>query len=377
MARVLFVAGDPSGDERAAEVARELKILWPGVEISALGGAALRGVADRFLLDLVAEGVMGFLEPLKKIPRFAKILEGILRPFLKEWSPDVVVPTDFYGFNRFVARAAKDAGRRVVYYVSPQVWASRPGRVGILKGVIDRMLVLFPFEEKIYRDAGVPVTFVGHPLLDAVPEPDPHPPLRVEPVIGLLPGSRPSEVRRHLPLFLATADRLAKRRPGLRFVLFAAPNLPNDFYDLLLGGDPKRPYLVELVRDEKYQWRAGLDLALTCSGTATLENALLGLPMIVVYKTSWITYALARALVRVKHIAMPNVLAGREIVPEKIQSAATPEAIAGEVENLLNDASLRRRVRRDLLGLRVALGGAGAARRAAEAIKAEAQGASA
>ncbi|HMZ27838.1 MAG TPA: lipid-A-disaccharide synthase, partial [Elusimicrobiota bacterium] len=142
-------------------------------------------------------------------------------------------------------------------------------------------------------------------------------------------------------------------------------------------GDPKRPYRVELVRDEKYQWRAGLDLALTCSGTATLENALLGLPMIVVYKTSWITYALARALVRVKHIAMPNVLAGREIVPEKIQSAATPEAIAGEVENLLNDASLRRRVRRDLLGLRVALGGAGAARRAAEAIKAEAQGASA
>lgn len=373
MARVLFVAGDPSGDERAAEVARELKTLWPGVEVSALGGPALRGVADRFLLDLVAEGVMGFLEPLKKIPRFAKILEGTLRPFLKEGSPDVVVPTDFYGFNRFVARAAKDAGRRVVYYVSPQVWASRPGRVGILKSVIDRMLVLFPFEEKIYRDAGVPVTFVGHPLLDAVPEPDANPPLRVEPVIGLLPGSRPSEVRRHLPLFLAAADRLAARRPGLRFVLFAAPNLPNDFYDGFLSGRAKRPYLMELVRDEKYQWRAGLDLALTCSGTATLENALLGLPMVVVYKTSWVTYALARALVKVRHIAMPNVLADREIVPEKIQSAATPDAVTAEAEKILNDASHRRRMRRDLLALRISLGGAGAARRAAVAIKAEAE----
>lgn len=375
MARVLFVAGDPSGDERAAEVARELKILWPGVEVSALGGAALRAVADRFLLDLVAEGVMGFLEPLKKIPRFAKILEGTLRPFLRDWAPDVVVPTDFYGFNRFVARAAKEAGRRVVYYVSPQVWASRPGRVGILKSVIDRMLVLFPFEEKIYRDAGVPVTFVGHPLLDAVPEPDANPPLRVEPVIGLLPGSRPSEVRRHLPLFLSAADRLAARRPGLRFVLFAAPNLPNEFYDGFLNGRAKRPYLMELVRDEKYQWRAGLDLALTCSGTATLENALLGLPMVVVYKTSWVTYALARALVKVRHIAMPNVLADREIVPEKIQSAATPDAVAAEAEKIMNDASHRRRMRRDLLALRVSLGGTGAARRAAEAIKAEAEGA--
>lgn len=364
----LFVAGDPSGDERAAEVARELKAMRPGLRVAALGGPALRKIADLFLEDLVAEGVMGFWEPLRKIPRFLSILRDTVRPFLSREKPDVVVPTDFYGFNRHVAEAAKAAGRRVIYYVSPQVWASRPGRVEVLKKCVDRMLVLFPFEEDVYRAAGVPVTFVGHPLLDAVPEPAANPPLRVEPAIGLLPGSRPAEVRRHLPLFLAAADRLAAARRGLRFVLFAAPNLPNDFYDKLLGRDARRPYSVELVRDEGYRWRSGLDLALTCSGTATLENALLGLPMVVVYKTSWATYGLARALARVRRIAMPNILAGRDIVPERVQGAATPAAVADAAERFLSDASLRRQTRRDLLALRVRLGGPGAASRAAAAV---------
>ncbi len=366
MPKILFVAGDPSGDERAAEVAREIKAQRAEVEILALGGPALRAVADRFLCDLAGEAVMGFWEPVKRLPRFLKILDSVVRPALTEAAPDVVVPTDFYGFNRFVARAAKAAGRRVFYFVSPQVWASRPGRIGILKSLVDHMLVLFPFEEKLYRDAGVPATFVGHPLLDALPEPAAHPPHRVEPVLGLLPGSRPAEVRRHLPLFLKTADLLTGQRPGLRFVLFAAPGLTNDFYDEILGRNTRRSYLLEIVRDDHYAWRAGLDAAMTCSGTATLENALLGLPMAVVYKTSWITYAMARAIVRVPFIAMPNILAGREIVPELIQYRATPERLAQAVWRFLDDGALRRKVRQDLLSLRVHLGGPGAARRTAD-----------
>jgi lipid-A-disaccharide synthase len=366
--RVLFVAGDLSGDQHAARAARELKALAPDTEVLAAGGPALRACADRFLLDLVEQSVVGFWEPLRKVPWFWHALNRVLRPALAEHRPDAVVPTDFFGFNAHVARAAKASGAKVLYFVSPQVWASRPGRVRTLKACVDRMLLIFPFEKEIYDRAGVPATFVGHPLLDTVPAPAAEPPRRVEPVIGLLPGSRPGEVRRHLGLFLRAAGLIAARVRGARFVLFAAPSLSNDFYDRLLGRDERRPYLLEVVRDEDYAWRSGLDLALTCSGTATLENALLGVPMAVVYKMSWITYGLARALVRVPYISMANLLAGKELSPELIQAQATPEALAAAAVSLWEDPPRRREVRRELLALRDKLGGPGAARRAAEAI---------
>jgi lipid-A-disaccharide synthase len=365
MPSVLFIAGDASGDAHAARVARELKALRPGVSVWAAGGPALREVADRFLADLVDQSVMGFWEPLKKIPFFRRFLRDTLIPLFRDEKPDLVAPVDFYGFNHFAARAAKAAGRKVYYFISPQVWASRPGRVAVLKDVVDRMVVIFPFEEEIYRRAGVPVTFVGHPLLDAVPVPPEERPLRVESVVGLLPGSRRGEVRRILPVLLETAGRLARARHGTRFVLFAAPSLPNAFYDSLLG-DQRRAFFMEMVRDENYARRGEVDLALTCSGSATLENALLGVPMVVVYKTSPLTYLLARALVRVSHIAMPNLLAKEEIVPEKIQGDAAPAILAETALGLLDDAPRRRDVRRRLLSLRDLLGGPGASRRTAE-----------
>ena len=367
MPRILFVAGDPSGDQHAARVAAEAKAR--GAEILAAGGPALKSVADRWLGDLVSQGVMGFLEPIKKIPFFVHFLNRVLRPALAEFKPDVVVPTDFYGFNRFVAKAAKAAGSRVCYFVSPQVWASRPGRIQTLKACVDRMLVIFPFEEKLYREAGVPVTFVGHPLLDLLPDTRGERPLRVEPTVGLLPGSRAGEVSRLLPVFLKAADRLPA---GTRFVLFAAPTLPNIFYDRFLETGRSRAHLIEVVRDENYEWRRGVDVALACSGTATLENALLGLPTVVAYKTSWPTYLLARTLVRVKHIAMPNILAGETVMPEFIQSNATPDSLAGALRAHLSNPPECRRVRGHLLSLREQLGGAGAAVRAAEAILREA-----
>lgn len=365
--KILFVAGDLSGDEHAAGVAREAKAR--GAEIAALGGPALKKVADRWLGDLVSESVMGFWEPIKKIPVFLNFLNRVLRPALDRFKPDVVVPTDFFGFNHYVARAAKGSGHRVCYFVSPQVWASRPGRIQSLKKCVDRMMVIFPFEEKIYRDAGVPVTFVGHPLLDRLPDVALEVPRKVEPTVGLLPGSRPGEVRRLLPVFLQAAEQLPS---GTRFVLFAAPTLSNAFYDRLLESHRPRGSFVEVVRDENYEWRRGVDVALACSGTATLENALLGLPTVVAYKTSWPTYALAQGLVHVKHIAMPNLLAGKVVMPELIQSRATPHLLAEAIRPLLVQPDHRQAVRKELLALRGLLGGPGASVRAAETIMGEA-----
>lgn len=363
---VLFVAGDLSGDQHAAQIALHLKSQSPSLEIMALGGPSLQKTADRFLGNLVEQSVVGFWEPVKKLPWFWRLLHHVLRPALREYRPDVVVPVDFFGFNRFTAREARRAGSKVYYFISPQVWASRPGRIQILKRSVDKMLVIFPFEEPLYRQHGVPVTFVGHPLLDLLPDvADGDPPPRVEPVIGLLPGSRAEEVRRHLALFLKIADRLSAEIPGVRFVLFAAPSLSNDFYDRLLGRDVRRPYLLEIVRDEGYRWRTGLDVAITSSGTATLENALLGIPMLVVYKMSWITYFLARAMIRVEHISMPNILAEKPLVPELIQNRATAENLADACADIVRDVSGRRRLRHELLSLRTKLGGPGAARRAA------------
>jgi lipid-A-disaccharide synthase len=360
--KVLFIAGDLSGDQHAAQVARALKRLAPQTRVLAMGGPSLRGAADRFLSDLVSQSVVGFWEPLKKIPWFLHLLNGVLKPALREERPEVVVPVDFFGFNRFTAGAAKAAGSRVFYFVSPQVWASRPGRIQVLKRLVDRMLVIFPFEEALYRAHGVPVTFVGHPLLDELPAPSPERTLRTDPVIGLLPGSRSGEVARHLPLFLAAADAIRAARPEARFKLFAAPSLPDPAYAGARG------QAVELVRDAGCAARKELDFALTCSGTATLENALLGVPMAVVYKMSWVTYGLARSMVQVKHIAMANILAERELVPEFVQHRATAANLSAATLGLLRDPARWAQQRRDLLSLRDKVGGPGAAERAARAI---------
>lgn len=366
MTTVLFVAGDASGDRHAADVALALKAARPEARVLAVGGPALKEAADEFLGDLVSHGVMGFWEPLAKIPRYISLLNNVIKPAIER--ANAVVPTDFFGFNQHVAKAGKAAGKKVLYLVSPQVWASRPGRIQTLKKCVDRMLVIFPFEEKLYRENGVPVTFIGHPFLDRLPPADPEAPLKVEPVIGLLPGSRAGVVRTHLPLFLRAADILARKSIGRRFILFAAPNLSNAFYDALIGADERRPYMLEIVRDDDFAWRSGLDMALTCSGSSTLENALLGVPMVVAYKTSALTYAIAKRIVSVKKIGMVNILSGKDLAPELIQDQATPENLARVAEDLMADPARRRALRRELVSLRDLLGGSGAAARAAAEI---------
>ncbi|MBI4387404.1 MAG: lipid-A-disaccharide synthase [Elusimicrobia bacterium] len=358
--RFLIVAGDPSGDFHAAHLARALKALEPGVRIAAVGGSLLRAAADEFIEDVASLGVTGFLEPLRKLPFFFKLLRRLER-WLRAHKPAAVICVDFYGFNRWVLAAAKAQGLPTYYYISPQVWATRSGRVRTLKRLADRMLVIFPFEENLYKDAGVPVSFVGHPLLDHLPTPRPKArsgPLR----IGLLPGSRPGEVRRHLPIFLKAVALLRNEFSDIDASVFAAPPLQDDAYRAV------RRAGLPLVRDESYRLRSELDFALTSSGTATLENALLGIPMAVVYRLSWPTYWIARQLIRVPRIAMANLLAGRELVPELIQQDATPRRLSEAAGSFLRDAQKLASTREELLRIRRLLGEPGAAARAASII---------
>jgi lipid-A-disaccharide synthase len=358
---ILVVAGDPSGDLHASHLIRALKAQGPStLRVSSVGGTLMKSVSDDFIEDLASRGVTGFWEPLVKLPFMAKLALRLKR-FMEQKKPAALVCVDYYGFNRRVLGLAKAAGVPAFYYVSPQVWASRPGRVGVLKGLIRKMHVIFPFEAPIYEKAGVPCLFVGHPLLDVVPDPvvkqTAGTPLRV----GLLPGSRPSEVKKHLPLLLASVRNLRRHFPEIRSYIFAAPSLPDSSYSS--GGEN-----AEIIRETNYEVRRSLDLALCSSGTATLENALLGIPMVVVYKMSWLTYRIARAIVSVKFIAMANILAGRALAPELIQKDARPERVAEEAVRLLEDPRRYARLREDLLKVRADLGRPGAASRAAQSI---------
>ncbi|MFI5362238.1 MAG: lipid-A-disaccharide synthase [Elusimicrobiota bacterium] len=357
---LLVVAGDPSGDLHAANLIAALKRRDPSVRVAAVGGPLCRAVADEFIEDLASRGVTGFLEPALKIP-FLLRLRSRLIEFFEKRRPTALICVDYYGFNRRVLPLAKDAGVPAYYFVSPQVWASRPGRVQVLKRFVKKMVVIFPFEETLYRNAGVPVEFVGHPLLDLIPEPRTPAVSAMGKVVGLLPGSRSSELKRHIPVFYEAFRLLRKKHPGLTGLLFASANQSDAAY----GAPPEG---VTLVREQDYARRATLDLALCSSGTATLENALLGVPMVVVYKLSWPTYAIARALVKVKNIAMANLLAGRTVVPELIQRDATPERAAAEAARFLDDAAYAASVRAELLAVRRSLGTPGAAGRAAAAV---------
>ena len=364
---ILVVAGDPSGDLHASHLIKALKAQGPAsLRVAAVGGPLMRAQADEFIEDLASRGVTGFWEPVAKLPFMVKLALR-LKAYMRERRPSAVVCVDYYGFNRRVLAIAKAQKVPALYFISPQVWASRPGRVRVLKRLVRRMLVIFPFEEKLYRKSGVPVEFVGHPLLDVLPSPagkDGVPgPLRV----GILPGSRRSEVAKHLPILLAAFLNLRRRYPDAQAQVFGAAALPDDAYDL--GAVPA----VSLVRESDYSERRKLDLALCSSGTATLENALLGVPMVVVYKMSWLTYRIAKAIIRVDHIAMANILAGRTLAPELIQRDATADKVAAEAERLIEDPKRYAKLRGELLELRRELGQPGAARRAAAAVLAEAR----
>lgn len=355
----LFVsAGERSGDLRGGALVSALTHYVPSLELRGLGGEHLAacGLRSEVALDRLA--VMGFAEVLRLIPFFHRLL-GRLTKILRTWQPARVLLVDYPGLNLRLARKAKQLGIPVTYYVSPQVWAWGRGRVATIRDTVDQMLVLFDFEKELYDEAGIDAVHVGHPLVDEVAPAMPPDAFRRElglgcaPLLALLPGSRPQEVRTHLTVM----TRAAAMVEGITPVIGLAP-----------GIDPSTVPSGGRWTHRVYDLLAAADAAVAVSGTVTMEAALLGTPMVVVYRTHPLTALLARRMLAVPYVAMANVVAGRKIVPECLQGDFTPRRVADELTCLLRDDEALRRMRRDLAEVARRLGPPGASMRAAQAL---------
>jgi len=374
----MLSCGEASGDLYAAALARELRACAPGTEIFGFGGARLAAAGGELIGDYARFAVTGLSEALSVVPRSLRMI-GRLGAAAATRRPDVFVAIDFPDFNFRLLPKIHALGIPIVYYISPQIWAWRAGRIDVLRRYVTKMLVIFPFEPAIYERARVPVEFVGHPLVDLARPSEPREawlgrigldPAR--PVVALLPGSRPNEVGRLAPVLADTVPLVAARVPGVQFVVARAPALDDGMFARLVG----RPD-VRIVAGETDAVLAAADAVVTASGTATVQTALHGPPMVIVYRLSGLDYTMGRLFVKLPHYGMVNLIAGREVVPELIQDACTPARIADEVVPLLVDEARAARVRADLAEVRAQFGGPGASRRAAEAVIAAARRAAA
>ncbi|HKT34246.1 MAG TPA: lipid-A-disaccharide synthase [Nitrospira sp.] len=373
MPRILIIAGEASGDLHGAHLARAIAARDPSVQLVGIGGPGMKAAGVTMISGVPQLDVVGLIG-LSAVKAWIQRLRAIRRVLRAEaW--DLVVLIDNPGLNLHFARVAKASGRRVLYYIAPQIWAWRPGRMKWIQRRVDHVVVILPFEADLYRRAGVRCTFVGHPLLDSVASEYDRMALRRKfdidesaPVIGLFPGSRAAEVTMLLPVLLQTALRLVKRDPNTQFVLAQASSIDDQLLHGLLRESPVR---VRVVKDQASEAMAVSDLLLVASGTATLQAAVVGTPMILLYKTTLPTYWLARMWIRVKWIGLVNLVAGRSIVPELIQDEATVERLWQEARRLLTDRSAYHEMKEGLRQVRESLGESGASYRAAQVILAE------
>lgn len=373
MSRILIITGEASGDLHGAHLAEAIAARDPSAQLVGIGGAGMRAAGVTMIPGIPQLDVMGLigLSAVRFLIRRVLAVRRVLKA--ERW--DLVVLIDNPGLNFHFARVAKAAGLRVVYYIAPQLWAWRPGRMKRIQRHVDHVVVILPFEEELYRRAGVRCTFVGHPLLDSVAPSYDRSTLRAKhnldasaPVVGLLPGSRVAEVSMLLPVLLETARRLAASDPKTQFLLAQASSIDDNLLHNLLRPSPVP---VVVAKDQSSEVMAASDVLLVASGTATLQAAVVGTPMVLLYKTTWPTYWLARWLVRVPWIGLVNLVAGRSIVPELIQDEATAEGVWRETRRLLTDRQAYDDMKKGLREVRQSLGEPGASRRAAEVVLAE------
>ncbi len=371
MTKILMVAGEASGDLHGARLVEAIRQIDPEVEFFGIGGDNLARTGMTLLDHCQALSVVGLTEVFFKLIPILRALRK-LKQSLGQERPSLIVLIDFPDFNLQLAKIAQRRGIPVLYYISPQVWAWRPKRVKLIAERVKKMVVLFPFEVPIYQAAGVDVAWVGHPLVDIVkpmlPKEEAFRKFGLDPkrrTIGLLPGSRIHEVRRLLPPLLDTAHLLHKEMPDLQFVIPLAPGITEE---TLFPWIRRNSVNVKLIRGWTYDVMNLSELLILASGTATLEGALLGKPMIIIYKVSRLTSWVGRAMIRVNHIGLVNLVAGEAIAPELIQSDVHPQRIVEEALRILKDASLRQKMVESMGKVRDRLGAPGASERAARIV---------
>ena len=364
---VAIIAGEASGDQHGAKLVKAMLKKNPALFFCGIGGPALRQAGVRILVEASELTVVGITEVLSKISVILKGM-GTIKKLLKSLKPDLLILIDFPDFNLRIAATAKKIGIPVLYYISPQIWAWRRGRVKRIGKLVDHMAVILPFEQPFYREHNVPATFVGHPLLDS-PLPTSEQVMaggaEGHTTIGLVPGSRDNEISRHLPVMLDTADILKDRRKHAIFIISHAPSVERNQIEAIVAEHPCRMD-VEIVSDRIDTVFGRSDIIVAASGTVTLQAAIHGTPMVIIYKVSPISFMLGRALVRVPHIGLVNLVAGEQLVPEFVQNAASPETIASAVENMLKDTDKLNHLKRQLFRLRDVMGGTGASDRVAD-----------
>lgn len=360
--KIAFSAGESSGDQHAAALFKELKKLLPNIQGVGMGSTKMRQAGIELCFDSAGIAVIGLLEVLQHYTEIRRALKRVKAMLVAE-KPDLLVCIDYQEFNLKLARFAKRNGIKVLFYIGPQIWAWRANRVISYGQASDRMAVIFPFETAYYQAENIAVTYVGHPLLDQV-----HPQrskaentarfsLAPEyPVVGLLPGSRINEIKRLLPTLLAAAERLTKQHPGIQFVLAQADSISDDLLQPYLS---RSTLAIKPIKNQAYDVFQCCDAIMTTSGTASLELALLKIPMVITYKLSPITYFLGKKLITTKFIGLPNIIAGKAIIKELIQGAASSENLSAEIHKILTNHSYRTTMIDALAAVKTAMGKGG------------------
>jgi lipid-A-disaccharide synthase len=366
-----MVAGEASGDLHGSHLVKEMLSLDPTLQFYGVGGKKMKNEGVELIADSKEMAVVGITEVLLKLKRIYQIYRK-LKNSLTSNSPSLVILIDYPDFNLRFAREAKKKNIPIVYYISPQVWAWRKGRIKKIGRLIKKMIVIFPFEKKIYEEAQIDVDFVGHPLLDAIRSQF----SREEAfqqfslssgvtTIGLLPGSRMNEVKRHLPPMIEAIPLISKQINPVQFIIPVAPGLDLGEVQNLVGSKREN---IRVVENNIYDVMRISDVVIVASGTATIEAAIMGAPMIVVYRVSPLTYLLGKMLIKVKNIGMVNIIAGKTVVPELIQKDVTPEKITSAVVQILENPSKQEEIKKELNSLKEKIGKSGASFRAAQII---------
>ena len=367
---IYFVAGEVSADNHAAALMRSLRVLDPELKFIGRGGPQMQQVAGARIKNWIGDAaVLGLWEVLRKYGYFREQFRETLEE-IQESKPDAVVLIDYPGFNLRLARALRKQSQshKTIYYISPQVWAWNRGRIKKMARFIDLVLCIFPFEADLYAASGLRAVFVGHPMVERLQTQkiDTH---RDQNLVGLFPGSRSREVRKIFPVMIETARRLLQLNPTLRFqVAAASKELARELSEMLRADQLADRETIEIAIGQTAAIMQRVFVGIVASGSATLEAAYFGMPFVLIYKVAWLTYVAARLVVNVDFLGMPNLLAGKEVVPEFIQHEAKPDAIVAAVRLLMEDSPARDRMISDFETTTTKLGGTGASERAAQAI---------